>query len=317
MKELNYQFRQEMAQVHKPDRRAPDKKVSDGQIEIDRTWTITVPRDADAVMMNAARDLEDYFFTSMGVSVKVCYDDEAAGKTIAYSTDPTLPEYSYRFTVTDGKVELCGNNSRFAAQAGYFAEDLMNLNEAPFLTKQETVRTSLFNPRMTHSGYGLDNFPDEHISAIAHAGISALLVFVKGVDDTPFGYQDFNDLCYRAGRLGVDVYAYSYIPSLFHPDDEGAEEYYEKTYGALFDRCPLFFFEKRAICGSVTVRNVHRHEEQESPAPLFKFADTVIIDRLYLQNVRQTTPCGVEKPPLWVNEGEIRELIEHDVDPKE
>ena len=240
MKELNYQFRQEMAQIHKPGRRDPDKRVADGQVEIDRAWTITVPRDADAVMMNGARDLEDYFFTSMGMSVKVCYEDEAEGKTIAYSTDASLPEYSYRFTVTDDRISLCGNNSRFAAQAGYFAEDLMNLDEAPFLTKQETVRTSLFNPRMIHSGYGLDNFPDEHISAIAHSGISALLVFVKGVDDTPFGYQDFNDLCYRAGRLGVDVYAYSYIPSLFHPDDEGAEEYYEKTYGALFDRCPLF-----------------------------------------------------------------------------
>lgn len=240
MKELNYQFRQEMSQVHKPNLRDFEKKPAANQIEIDSSWTVTIPRDSDAVIKNAARDLEDYFFTSMGVSVKVAYEDEAEGKTIAYSTDASLPEYSYRFAVTDDKITLCGNNSRFAAQAGYFAEDLMNLDEAPFLNKQEIVRTSLFNPRMIHSGYGLDNFPDEHISAIAHAGISALLVFVKGVDDTPFGYLDFNDLCYRASRLGVDVYAYSYIPSLFHPDDEGAEEYYEKTYGALFERCPLF-----------------------------------------------------------------------------
>jgi hypothetical protein len=66
----------------------------------------------------------------------------------------------------------------------------------------------------------------------------------------------------------------------------------------------------------VTIRNVYRHESQESPAPLFKFADTVTIDHLYLQNIRQTTPAGVPLPPLWSNEGVIKELIEHDVDPK-
>ena len=103
------------------------------------------------------------------------------------------------------------------------------------------------------------------------------------------------------------------VSKSYTPLGEDCCTYWDKH----FDRCPLFFFEKRAICGSVTVRNVHRHEEQKSPAPLFKFADTVIIDRLYLQNVRQTTPCGVEKPPLWVNEGEIKEIIEYDVDPKE
>ena len=240
MKELNYQFRQDLAQVHKPDRRDMEKKVKSGQVEIDSSWTIAVPRDCDIVMQNAARDLEDYFFTSMKVCVNFAFSDEVNDKVIAYSTDDTLPEYSYRFTVTENRIELCGNNSRFAAQAGYFAEDLMNLEEAPFLEIGETVRTSLFNPRMVHSGYGLDMYPDDHISAIAHSGISALLVFVKGVDLTPFGYQDFNDLIYRASRLGVDVYAYSYIHSDLHPDDEGALEFYENAYGVLFDKCPGF-----------------------------------------------------------------------------
>ena len=85
-----------------------------------------------------------------------------------------------------------------------------------------------------------------------------------------------------------------------------------------FEKSPLFFFEKRAICGNMTVRNVYRHESQYSEAPLFKFVDSVKIDRLYLQNIHQTTPDGVEKPPMWVNDGaEIGEIIEHDVDPRE
>ena len=240
MKELNYQFRRDLARVHKRNRRDTDKKVLPSQVELDSSWVITVPRGSDVVLQNAARDLEDYLFVSMNVSVKVAYEDEASEKVIAYCIDETLPEFSYRFYVSDNRILLCGHDSRFSAQAGYFAEDLMNLEEAPFLKKQDEIRTSLFNPRMVHSGYGLDMYPDEHIRAIAHAGISSILVFVKGVDETPFGYQDFNDLIYRASRYGVDVYAYSYIRSRFHPDDEGALEYYESTYGALFDRCPDF-----------------------------------------------------------------------------
>lgn len=83
-----------------------------------------------------------------------------------------------------------------------------------------------------------------------------------------------------------------------------------------FEKSPLFFFEKKAICGDMTIRNVYRYESQESPAPLFHFVDTVKIDRLYLQNIHQTTPVGVPLPPLWNNAGEIKELIEHDVDPR-
>ncbi|MBR7095022.1 MAG: hypothetical protein IKC73_02275, partial [Clostridia bacterium] len=76
--------------------------------------------------------------------------------------------------------------------------------------------------------------------AIAHAGISALLVFINDVDITPHGYHDFNDLCHRAAAYGLDVYAYSYLANKMHPDDEGAEEFYENLYGRFFDRCPYF-----------------------------------------------------------------------------
>lgn len=240
MKELNYQFRQELAEVHKRNRRDPDKALPKGFVEIDSSWTITIPDDCDIVIKNAALDLQDYFLTSMNMCLRLAFSGDVNSKIICFEIDETLPEYSYRLSVSEEKVVFCGHNSRFSAQAGYFAEDLMNLEEAPFLEIQNTTRTSLFNPRMIHSGYGLDMYPDEHIRAIAHAGISSVLVFVKGVDETPFGYQDFNDLIYRASKYGVDVYAYSYLRSRFHPEDDGALEYYESTYGALFKRCPSF-----------------------------------------------------------------------------
>lgn len=238
--ERNYQFRERMMVVHKKDRRDPDRKKAENEIEIDSSWTITIPRDYDRVTEKSCRDLEDYFFTSMGVSVRVMFEDEAEGKTIAYTVDDTLDENSYRFTVTENKVTLCGHNTRASSQAGFYLEDLMNLCEGPFLTIGEEVRTSLYSPRMIHSGYALDKFPEEHIAAIAHAGINALLIFVEDVDVTPHGYLDFNDLCYRAAEWGVDVYAYSYMKSRVYPEGPEAEEFYENLYGRLFERCPYF-----------------------------------------------------------------------------
>lgn len=240
--EINYQFRERFSVIHTKDRWDKTKVHSNDELVIDNSWWITVPSDADTVLINAARDLEDYFFTSMGLSLRFSKENECLidAKRIAYSVLSDLKKNTYKLTVTESSVELCGCDSRMAAQAGYFVEDLMNLREAPFLVKESVTRESLFNPRMVHSGYGLDMFPEEHLRNIAHSGISSLLVFVKDVDITPHGYHDFNDLCKRAAAWGLDVYAYSYLANLIHPDDDRAEEFYENLYGRLFDRCPYF-----------------------------------------------------------------------------
>ena len=81
--ERNYQFRERMMVVHKKNRRDYDRKKAENEIEIDSSWTITIPRDYDKLTEKSCRDLEDYFFTSMGVSVRVMFEDEAEGKTIA------------------------------------------------------------------------------------------------------------------------------------------------------------------------------------------------------------------------------------------
>ena len=241
MKEINYQFRERFSVVHKDNRRDFDKACPDGFISVDSSYSIVIPASADRIMVNAARDLEDYFFTSMKISVKVLRDGEACcGGRIIYSTDATMKDNTYRVCVKAGEILLIGKDSRMAAQAGYFLEDLMNLEEGPYLEAQDTVRESLFNPRMVHSGYGLDMYPDEHLINIAHSGISSILVFITGIDKTPHGYHDFNDLCYRAAGYGISVYAYSYLANRMHPCDEGAEAFYEDLYGSFFDRCPHF-----------------------------------------------------------------------------
>ena len=214
MAERNYQFRERMLEVHRPNRRMSWVEKKDGQIEITSDWTIYITDTKDPVIYNAARDLEDYLAVSMNVCVRFKIGGDIPAKAIVYSVDPSLGENEYRFAVAEDRIDLCGSDARSAAQAGYFAEDLMNLCEAPFINLMDEVRKPLYSPRMIHSGYGL------HMRNIAHAGINALLIFVEDIDMTPHGYQDFNNLIYRAAQWGIDVYAYSYMISRVYPEGE-------------------------------------------------------------------------------------------------
>lgn len=74
----------------------------------------------------------------------------------------------------------------------------------------------------------------------------------------------------------------------------------------------FIFFGVDAICGNVTVRNVHRHQDFSTQSALFKFHGSCRIDRLVLDNVHQTVAEGASAP-LWQNEGAtIGCLIERD-----
>ncbi|MGI6538831.1 MAG: hypothetical protein ACOX22_11130 [Caldicoprobacterales bacterium] len=252
--EKNYDFRKRLLKVHESDIRDYEVQPDNSEVEIQRDWEIVISNNADRVTLTAAKDLQDYFFTSMGISLRlvrtndIVKEAETGNKKIVYITKQNAGKIgeeldtprSYRFIATDNRIVLCGYCERGATQASYYLEDLMNLKRAPIVKKREETRKPLFSPRMIHSGYGLDNFPDAHLNAIAHAGMDAILVFVKDVDTTPHGYLDFNELVYRAAAYGIDVYAYSYLKSLKHPEDKDAEEYYDKTYGRVFEKCPGF-----------------------------------------------------------------------------
>ncbi len=252
MAERNYQFRQRLNVVHTAGRRDPALQARRAEVAVRDGWCICVGAGADEFLLQTAKDLQDYLFTSMDVSTLV--SRQAAGadpaqpppRSIILTTKTAAPALgrdltvarSYRIVTRAGRIIICGYDERGTAQGCYHLEDLMNLREAPFVTKGELVRAPVFSPRMIHSGWGIDQFPDAHLSAIAHAGMDAILVFVKGPDMTTTGYLDINNLIDRAALYGVDVYLYSYLVSRVHPADPAAAEYYESTYGALMRSCP-------------------------------------------------------------------------------
>ncbi|MFC5407532.1 hypothetical protein [Cohnella soli] len=260
-KEPNYAFRRRLDEVHKPNRRDPAARVEANETEIKEGWGIVIDFRACPVVVQAAKDLQDYLFQSMNVSVLLRKSEDIASvaetgqRVIVLGTRGEMAEEgseltedrSYRVAVRSPSIVICGYDGRGAAQGSYYLEDLLNLREAPFAEQTDTIRAPVFSPRMTHSGWGLDQYPDTHLNAMAHAGFDSILVFVEDVDRTPSGYLDFNNLIDRAERFGIDVYMYSYMVSQSsanivqpHPDDPGAESFYDQLYGRIIRACPRF-----------------------------------------------------------------------------
>ncbi len=237
--EQNYEFRNRMRCVHRADQRDMAVTAAADEITITNGWQLVLPKNSGEVALVAAQDLQEYLFVAMKTSVMIVAADVVGNApAIVFELDETQSE-DYIITVSD-TVRVVGRNERGVAQAIYCLEDRMNTKRAPILKREVVRHTFLFSPRMVHSGYGLDQFPNEHLSAIAHAGMDAILVFVKGINETPYGFLDFNELIARAARYGIDVYAYSYMRSTKHPEEPGGKEFYDGLYGKLFDVCPGF-----------------------------------------------------------------------------
>lgn len=251
--ERNYEFRKTLGKFHQENLRDTTLSPNANEIQLTNDSIIFVPQKADRVILRAAMDLRDYLFTSMNVSVRILAANdpkaaiEAGRGNVAILTRRENPGHlgegegvrGYRIQCTDN-ILITGYDEPGALQGAFYLEEVMSFRHAPFIPKETVERRPHFTPRMIHSGYGLDQYPDAHIAAIARSGMDALLVFVKDVDTTPYGYMDFNELCWRAGEYGVDVYAYSYLHNDMHPDSPGAVEYYDNLYGSIFKHCPGF-----------------------------------------------------------------------------
>ena len=157
MAELNYELKKRLAEVHKKNRRV-EKPLGEGEIAVTSAWTVAVPAD-DAFLQRVGRDLQDYFFTSMGVEVG--YTTKCpARRAIVYVIDGRLKkDGAYRIEVTPSRIKLIGKDARAAAQASYLLEDLMNLAEAPYVKLGRVDRAPIFRCRMVHSGVAEDEFP--------------------------------------------------------------------------------------------------------------------------------------------------------------
>jgi hypothetical protein len=99
----------------------------------------------------------------------------------------------------------------------------------------------LFSPRMTHSAYDMDTYPDEYLLNLAKEGVDAIIIFVRGINKNMLNEDcDINDIIARANAYGLDAYAYCVLKNFTHPDDPDAEEIYDDIYGKFYQAHSAF-----------------------------------------------------------------------------
>ena len=237
-KELNYDFLKRLLVVHQPGRFDRSIAPEEDEYVFRDGVNIILPACCGEIIETAARDFVDYLFTSMDTPAMLVKTGETGVRlAISHDLGEANERLGYRITV-DENICIEGYDERGVAQGLYHLEDIMNLRRAPYLKKGVETRRTLLVPRRVLSGYGIDEYPDAYLSALAHAGITGLMLWIRGINESLKGYLDFNDLALRARKYGLDIYVEVYLHLDVHPDDEGAQEFYDNLYGELFRRCP-------------------------------------------------------------------------------
>ena len=235
--EQNYDFRKRLSAPRvlrtEPFRGQPTDTAH--EVAMESSWRIVVESE-EPVVRHAAADLRDFLEKRCLVS---CGD--AGENRIVVSVSPEKNPLTARLDVREGEIRVTGATPREAAQACYRLEDELVQRDRAAVRKGNRTYTRMFSPRMTHSGYEIEKFPDWHMDQIAHAGMDAILVYVTEPPDiTRNGREDMNALVKRAAEHGLDVYAYfdrwgKPIPSPFDPD---AEAGYERLFGSIVKNAP-------------------------------------------------------------------------------
>jgi len=121
MTEKNYDFRKRLLEVHKSNIRDYNALPQVDEIEINEDWEILIPENAGRVILTAARDLQDYFFTSMGLSLRlrkslnIKNESENGFNKIIYITKDMSQKYgqcldtsrSYHFICAENRIVVC------------------------------------------------------------------------------------------------------------------------------------------------------------------------------------------------------------------
>ncbi len=293
--ENNYDFKTQLLTVHANDVREDFNPPKRNEFAFSDGIKISVFASESQVVMTAIRDFEDYLFTSMGVSVLIVKNDPKCAVQIRFGKNLGDGDgyMGYKITVEKRSLTVEGYDERGIAQGLYYLEDLMNLRKAPYVKVGVTARKALFSPRVTQSPLGMYEWCDQAFSILAHRGFDAIDLWIRDPWTDNRGYFiDINLIAERAKRYGIDVYVELYAPHDAHPDDQGAQEFYDNLYGKLFDVCPII--KGITLIGEAT--NFKSRDPNVGLAPYYKN---------YVDNI----PTGKISPgwypccdyPKWVN----------------
>lgn len=281
----NYDFKKELLCVHKKGVRKENLFPKNGEFALTDGIKIYVKEIENPVILTAVRDFEDYLFTSMNISA--CLVKTPSDATIAVGLGKELGEgegyMGYRITTKENGITVEGHDERGVAQALYYLEDLMNIRKAPFLKFGKVERKALFSPRITQSPFGMYEYPDEAFAIIAHNGFDAIDLWLKDAYTDNRGYFiDVRLIAERAEKYGIDIYVQLYAAHSAHPDDEGAQAFYDALYGELFSVCPK-------IKGITLIGEANQ----------FASRDPAVGKTPFVANFEDNIPTGKTSPGWW------------------
>ena len=195
-------------------------------------WTLIIPSSSSQVLRQAAENFRSYLAHSMQTNVTLeprtsLGNWRSLHKVIVAAPRDELPgcgaelkgKKDYQIIVSPERVVVCGYDERGAMYGLYNLEARMNLREAPFLPRDlNTIRHSLYQARMTLSGLGWMEWPDQYLALLARYGFDSIFASgyanPNGVPGPQYAYgmprlQDparVHDLITRAARYGIDLY---------------------------------------------------------------------------------------------------------------
>jgi hypothetical protein len=231
--EERYHFVSVLTEGREEPGRDPGARPEPHELALPSTgWTLIISSDAGEVLRVAAEYFKSYLAQSMQTSVVLESRPSLANwqsiqKAIIVAPKDKLPgcrrelqaTKDYGIDVSQQRVIVCGFDEPGAMYGLYNLVSRMSLREAPFLPADlKVVRHSLYRTRMTLSGIGYIEWPDQYLALLARYGFDSIFASVyanpngaSGVhfDDSMFRLQDpdrVHDLIKRAARYGIELY---------------------------------------------------------------------------------------------------------------
>ncbi|MBR2373839.1 MAG: hypothetical protein IKA87_06375, partial [Lentisphaeria bacterium] len=235
MSEVNYDFRKRHWEYHKPGRRDPARKAGKNEVMITGEWKIGCNAESGSIADIAVKDFQDYMFKSMDLSLPLTRED---GAKVLWVEVSKKVKKGFVIEVEKDHVKVTAAEDKMTFRGTIHIEDIMNLEGAPVLEVGKMVRKPMYDTRTVHSGTGIDYYPDQELIGLLHAGYNSIDLFMEGIDRNHIGYCDFGEIMERASRLGISCEFHNYVQTFIHPDEDGAQEKFDRAYGDIIKRYP-------------------------------------------------------------------------------
>ena len=231
MAEALFKFREDLVISNYPIRYIPRDKADN---EISLLNGVIFFGDTSKVIEHAKADFLEYLNVGFGVNNTNSNPIKITLKLTQNGLEDVCDYKGRIVDVNEDGIFIYAYDDRGAAQAIYDLEDWMTSKKQPYIDKGISKNKPLFSPRMVHSAYGVNIYPEGYIQKLAKDGIDAIIVTLTGINQGIRGPVEVNEIIDLAEEYGIDVYMYC-CASLFHsPDAEDAEEKYYSAYGEPF-----------------------------------------------------------------------------------